>query len=133
MKHIEHLGIAVKDLAQANETFRKLLGRAAYKQESVEREGVITSFFQIGESKLELLESSGSGGPIGKFLESRGEGMHHIAIEVENIESEMERLRSEGFVLLHDKPLDGADNKRICFIHPKSCHGVLVEICQDKG
>ncbi len=133
MKKIEHLGIAVKDLQAGNELYTKLLGVEPYKMEEVESEGVKTSFFQIGESKIELLEASNPNSPIAKFIEKRGEGIHHIAFEVEDIEAEIERLKGEGMVMIHESPKDGADNKRIAFLHPKSTGGVLIELCQDKG
>ena len=131
MKKIEHLGIAVKDLTSANEVFKKLLGRAHYKIEEVEREGVFTSFFTIGESKIELLEAKKESSPVARFIEKKGGGMHHLALAVEDIRSEMKRLKGEGFELLSEEPLQGADNKLICFLHPKSTMGVLVELCQD--
>ena len=131
MKKIEHLGIAVKNLAEANETFKKLLGKSHYKVESVEREGVSTSFFQIGDSKIELLEPSNENSAIHKFIDKRGGGIHHIALAVDDILAEMSRLKSEGFILLSEEPLKGADNKIICFLHPKSTNGVLIELCQD--
>ncbi|PHN03285.1 methylmalonyl-CoA epimerase [Flavilitoribacter nigricans] len=127
---IEHIGIAVKDLEAGNALFAQLLGRPHYKIERVESEGVNTSFFQTGESKVELLEATDPSSPIARFIEKRGEGIHHVAFEVEDIEAEMERLRSEGFQLLNEKPKRGADNKLVCFIHPKSANGVLVELCQ---
>lgn len=130
MKKVEHIGIAVKDIAASNALFTKLFGKASYKSEKVEREGVTTSFFQIGETKIELLEATNADSPIAKFIEKKGEGMHHIAFEVEDIKSEMTRLEKEGFVLLNKEPLTGADNKIICFLHPKSTNGVLIEICQ---
>ncbi len=131
MKKIEHLGIAVSNLEEANNTFKKLLGKSHYKVESVEREGVSTSFFELGESKIELLEASNENSAIHKFIEKRGGGIHHVAIAVDDIRAEMARLNEEGFVLLSEEPLSGADNKLICFLHPKSTHGVLVELCQD--
>jgi len=131
MQKIEHLGIAVNDLTSANEVFRKLLGKAHYKVEEVEREGVSTSFFTLGDSKIELLEASKDTSAISKFIDKRGGGIHHIAIAVDNIELEMERLKAEGFTLLSEEPLKGADNKLICFLHPKSTLGVLIELCQD--
>ena len=131
MKKIEHLGIAVKDLTSANEVFKKLLGRAHYKIEEVEREGVFTSFFTIGESKIELLEAKKESSPVARFIEKKGGGMHHLALSVEDIRNEMKRLKGEGFELLSEEPLQGADNKLICFLHPKSTMGVLVELCQD--
>lgn len=131
MIRIEHIGIAVKDLNAAEELYQKLLGAPSYKRESVESEGVITSFFQVGPNKIELLESTRSDGPIAKAIEKRGEGIHHIAYEVEDILAEMARLRAEGFTLLNDEPKRGADNKLVCFVHPKSAGGVLVELCQE--
>ncbi|MCB0396661.1 MAG: methylmalonyl-CoA epimerase [Flavobacteriales bacterium] len=131
MKKIEHLGIAVSNLEAAGETFRKLLGKASYKEEKVEREGVTTLFFQLGSNKIELLEASSQESTIAKFIARRGEGMHHVAFDVDDIQAEMARLQDEGFELLHSQPLAGADNKLICFIHPKCTHGVLVELCQE--
>lgn len=133
MIKIEHIGIAVKDLAKSNELYTKLLGCSPYKLEEVLTEKVATSFFRTGESKIELLEAIGGEGPIAKFIESRGEGIHHIAFEVSDIRAEMKRLEEEGFVLLSKEPKPGADNKLVCFIHPKGTNGVLVELCQDKG
>lgn len=132
MKKIEHIGIAVKDLEQSNSLYQKLLSVAPYKQESVEREGVTTSFFQVGESKIELLEATKEDSPIAKFIAKKGEGIHHIAYGVDDIYAEMERLKKEGFVLLSDEPKPGADNKLVVFLHPKSSGGVLVELCMDK-
>ena len=132
MKKIEHIGIAVKNLNNANFLFRKLFGVDNYKEEVVESEGVSTSFYMIGETKVELLEATSESSPINKFINKRGEGVHHIAFEVENIESEIQRLKSEGFKLINDFPKDGADNKRIAFIHPKDTSGVLIELCQEK-
>ncbi|MEQ8324927.1 MAG: methylmalonyl-CoA epimerase [Vicingaceae bacterium] len=132
MKKVEHLGIAVKDLEAANQTFKKLLGRAHYKVEEVEREGVSTSFFTLGDSKIELLEASNKSSAIAKFIEKKGGGVHHLAIAVDDIHAEMARLKEEGFTLLSDEPMDGADNKLICFLHPKSTLGVLIELCQDR-
>lgn len=131
MKKIEHLGIAVRDLSVSNELFGKLLGKVAYKIESVESEHVITSFFQVGESKVELLQATSPESPIAKFIEKRGEGIHHVAFEVEDILAEMQRLKDEGFVLLNEQPKRGADNKLICFLHPKGTQGVLIELCQE--
>jgi methylmalonyl-CoA/ethylmalonyl-CoA epimerase len=131
MKKIEHLGIAVKDLAASNLLFEKLLGTAPYKAEAVESEGVTTSFFQVGESKIELLEATKPDSPIAKFIEKKGEGIHHIAFDVEDIRAEMKRLQAEGFILLNEEPKRGADNKLVCFLHPKSSNGVLVELCQE--
>ena len=132
MKKVEHIGIAVKDLKNANHLFEKLFNQSHYKQEQVESEGVSTSFFRVGDTKIELLEANNQNSAIAKFIEKRGEGIHHIAFEVEDIEKEMERLKSLGFKLIHDIPKDGADNKRICFLHPKSTNGILVELCQEK-
>jgi len=132
MKKIEHLGIAVKDMDATTEIYETLFGKAAYKTEKVESEGVITRFFEIGESKIELLEATHSDSPIAKFIAKKGEGVHHIAFEVDDIEMEIERLKKAGFQLINDKPKDGADNKRIAFLHPKSTAGVLVELCQEK-
>lgn len=131
VQKIEHIGIAVKDIQQANELYTQLLGVEPYKQEEVESEGVITSFFQTGESKVELLEATKPESAIAKFIEKKGEGIHHIAFAVEDIQAEMQRLREQGFTLLNDEPKRGADNKLICFVHPKSANGVLVELCQD--
>ena len=131
MKKIEHIGIAVSDIKKSNALFSKLLGRAPYKSESVESEGVITSFFQTGESKIELLEALNAESPIAKFIAKKGEGIHHIAFEVDDIRAEMKRLTAEGFVLLNEEPKRGADNKLVCFLHPKSSNGVLIELCQE--
>jgi methylmalonyl-CoA/ethylmalonyl-CoA epimerase len=131
MIRIEHIGIAVKDLAAAEELYHKLLGTPSYKREAVESEGVITSFFQVGPNKIELLESTRSDGPIATAIEKRGEGIHHIAYEVADIHAEMARLKAEGFALLNEEPKRGADNKLVCFVHPKSAGGVLVELCQE--
>lgn len=131
MLRVEHIGIAVKDIAQADALYERLLGVAPYKHESVASENVTTSFFQRGETKIELLEATSSESAIAKFIEKKGEGIHHIAFEVANIHQEMERLRSEGFILLNEQPKRGADNKLVCFVHPKSANGVLVELCQN--
>jgi methylmalonyl-CoA/ethylmalonyl-CoA epimerase len=131
MLKIEHLGIAVKDLERSNSLFEKLFGKKPYKQEIVESEGVSTSFFMLGESKIELLEATNPDSPIAKFIEKKGEGIHHMAFEVENIHKEMERLKTEGFTLLSEQPKKGADNKLICFLHPKGTNGVLIELCQE--
>jgi methylmalonyl-CoA/ethylmalonyl-CoA epimerase len=131
MLKIEHLGIAVKNLEQSNELFTKLFGKAPYKLEKVESEGVSTSFFMMGESKIELLEATTPDSPIAKFIEKKGEGIHHIAFDVADIYAEMKRLQNEGFVLLSEQPKKGADNKLICFLHPKNTNGVLVELCQE--
>ena len=128
---IEHIGIAVKDLNTAEALYTRLLGEGPYKREAVESEGVMTSFFRTGPNKIELLESTRPDGPIAKAIEKRGEGIHHIAFEVADIHAEMERLRAEGFILLNDEPKRGADNKLVCFVHPKSAGGVLVELCQE--
>lgn len=133
MKKVEHIGIAVKDLDNANALFEKLFNQVHYKVEEVPSEGVSTSFFQLGETKIELLQASNPDSPIAKFIAKRGEGIHHIAFEVENMESEMNRLLSEGFELIHTEAKDGADNKKICFLHPKSTNGVLIELCQEKN
>ena len=130
MLRIEHIGIAVRDLAAGNELFRKLLGSEHYKTESVESEHVTTSFFQIGQSKIELLVATDPESAIAKFIEKRGEGIHHIAFEVEDIHAEIARLESEGFIPLNREPKRGADNKLVAFLHPKSSNGVLVELCQ---
>ncbi len=131
VKNLEHIGIAVKNLTTANELYAKLLGSPHYKIEEVASEHVVTSFFKTGEAKVELLEATSPDSPIAKFIEKRGEGIHHIAFEVEDISSEMLRLENEGFTLLNKEPKLGADNKLICFIHPKSANGVLVELCQE--
>lgn len=132
IKKIEHIGIAVKDLKNSNLVFEKLFGKAHYKVESVESEGVSTSFFMLGETKIELLEATNSSSAIAKFIDKKGEGIHHIAFETDNIEEEMKRLKTEGFETINAAPKDGADNKRIFFVHPKSSNGVLVELCQEK-
>ena len=130
MIRIDHIGIAVKNMAESNELFRKLLGEAHYKVEEVASEGVGTSFFRIGESKIELLEATNPDSPIAKYIEKRGEGIHHIAFEVTDIRAEIERLEQEGFIPLNREPKRGADNKLVAFLHPKSSNGVLVELCQ---
>lgn len=131
MKKIEHIGIAVKDLRASNVLFEKLFGAPAYKEESVESEGVKTSFFMNGPNKIELLEATNLDSPIAKFLEKKGEGIHHIAFDVEDIEAEMKRLSDEGFIVLNEKPKKGADNKLVAFLHPKTTNGVLIELCQE--
>ena len=131
MLKVEHIGIAVKTLADSVPLFEKLLKSQCYKTEIVESEKVNTAFFRTQNTKIELLESIDENGVIAKFVEKKGEGLHHIAFEVENIESEMERLKQEGFVLLNEKPKKGADNKLVCFLHPKSTSGVLIELCQE--
>lgn len=131
MLKIEHIGIAVKDLEVSNELFGKLFGKSHYKVETVASESVDTSFFQIGESKIELLHANGNDSAIAKFIEKKGEGIHHIAFAVEDIEKEVERLKAEGFQAISDKPKKGADNKLVFFFHPKSTNGVLIELCQE--
>lgn len=129
---LEHIGIAVKSLGVSDELFAKLLGKESYKQESVEREGVVTSFYAAGESKIELLEATTEESPIAKFIDKKGEGIHHLAFGVENILAEVERLKKEGFQFISEQPKEGADNKLVVFLHPKSTNGVLVELCQEK-
>lgn len=131
MLKVEHIGIAVKDLSLSIPIFEKLLNCNCYKTEAVATELVNTAFFQKGETKVELLESSSPDGVISKFIDKKGEGMHHIAFEVEDILAEMERLKAEGFVLLNETPKPGADNKLVCFLHPKSTNGVLIELCME--
>ncbi len=131
MQKIEHLGIAVKELAKSIPLFEQLLNTSCYKTEEVASEGVNTAFFQIGDSKVELLEATKPDSPIAKFLDKKGEGIHHIAFDVENIEAEMKRLQALGFELLNETPKRGADNKLVCFLHPKSTNGVLIELCQE--
>ncbi|MDN3491562.1 methylmalonyl-CoA epimerase [Winogradskyella bathintestinalis] len=131
MKKIEHIGIAVKNIENSNELFKALFGKEHYKIEDVESEGVKTSFFKCGPNKIELLQATNDDSPIAKFIEKKGEGMHHIAFAVDDIEREIERLTQEGFTMIHKKPKKGADNKLIAFLHPKSTNGVLIELCQD--
>lgn len=131
MNKIEHIGIAVKNLEKANAVYAALLGKEHYKIETVEGEGVNTSFFKVGESKIELLEATNPDSPIAKFIDKRGEGIHHIAFYVDDIEKEIKRLKNEGFIVLNETPKKGADNKLVCFLHPKSSNGVLVELCQE--
>ena len=131
MLKVEHIGIAVKDLAISLPLFEKLLNTTCYKTERVETERVNTAFFRQGDTKIELLESTGPEGVIARYIEKKGEGIHHIAFEVADIEAEMKRLQAEGFVLLNEKPKPGADNKLVCFLHPKGTNGVLVELCMD--
>jgi len=131
MLKVEHIGIAVRTLAESVPLFEKLLNSQCYKTEVVESEKVNTAFFKSSDAKIELLESIEENGVISKFIDKKGEGLHHIAFEVDNIETEMERLKNEGFILLNDKPKKGADNKLVCFLHPKSTNGVLIELCQD--
>jgi methylmalonyl-CoA/ethylmalonyl-CoA epimerase len=133
MQKIEHIGIAVKDADQAQQLYAALLGEPAYKEEQVDSEGVRTVFFQVGESKLELLEAQNEDSAIAKHINKRGEGIHHIALAVQDIDAEIVRLQQQGFRLINDQPKDGADNKRICFLHPKGTQGVLIELCQDKS
>jgi methylmalonyl-CoA/ethylmalonyl-CoA epimerase len=128
----EHIGIAVKDLSISVPLFEKLLNSQCYKTEKVESEAVNTAFFKTGDTKIELVQSTTEDGVIAKFIERKGEGMHHIAFEVADIVAEMARLQAEGFVLLHEKPKLGADNKLVCFLHPKGTNGVLVELCQER-
>lgn len=132
MQKVEHIGIAVKSLEISIPLFAKLLNTECYKTEMVETEQVKTAFFRQGESKIELLESIDADGVIARFIEKKGEGMHHIAFDVEDIVAEMKRLKAEGFVLLNEQPKNGADNKLVCFLHPKSTNGVLIELCQEK-
>ncbi|MBO3096806.1 methylmalonyl-CoA epimerase [Gelidibacter pelagius] len=131
MKKIEHIGIAVKDLDVSNDLFAALLGKPHYKIEAVESESVRTSFFEAGPNKIELLEATSVDSPIAKFIEKKGEGIHHIAFAVDDIEAEIERLSKEGFVVLNKTPKKGADNKLVAFLHPKSTNGVLIELCQE--
>lgn len=132
LQHVDHIGIAVKELAISVPLFEKLLNSQCYKVETVESEKVMTAFLQRGETKIELLEGLDPEGVISSFISRRGEGLHHIAFEVDDIEAEMERLKQEGFTLLHDKPRKGADNKLVCFLHPRSTNGVLVELCMQQ-
>lgn len=129
---IEHIGIAVKDLGVSNKLFEKLLGKPPYKEEEVTTEKVITSFFDSGNIKIELLQATAKDSPIAKFLEKRPEGIHHIAFEVDDIDKEVVRLKGEGFEILNMHPKNGADHKLVVFLHPKSTNGVLVELCQEK-
>jgi methylmalonyl-CoA/ethylmalonyl-CoA epimerase len=131
LNKIEHIGIAVKDLTASSKIYEVLLGVASYKKEEVESEMVLTEFFNLGNSKLELLAGTNQESAISKFIDKKGEGIHHIAFEVDDIYAEMKRLKAEGFILLNEEPKKGADNKLICFIHPKSANGVLVELCQE--
>ena len=131
MLKVEHIGIAVKNFTDSVPLFEKLFNTSCYKKETVESEKVNTAFFQQGETKIELLESAEADGVIAKFIDKKGEGFHHIAFEVADIFAEMERLKSEGFILLNEKPKLGADNKMVCFLHPKGTNGVLIELCQE--
>lgn len=131
MNKIEHIGIAVKNIEVSNRLFAKLFGKPPYKEEEVTSEGVKTSFFMNGPNKIELLEATNGNSPIAKFIEKKGEGIHHIAFDVNDIEAEAKRLKNEGFVVLNDMPKLGADNKKVIFLHPKSTNGILIELCQE--
>jgi methylmalonyl-CoA/ethylmalonyl-CoA epimerase len=133
MKKIEHIGIAVKDLEVSNKLFASLFGEAHYKEEEVLSEGVKTSFFKSGPNKIELLQATSPESPIAKFINKKGEGIHHIAFAVSDIKTEMKRLKKEGFVVLNERPKKGADNKWVAFLHPKTTNGVLIELCQEIG
>ena len=130
-KKVEHIGIAIKNLDEAESLFERLFGKSAYKREAVESEKVSTSFFKLGDTKIELLESENESSAISKFIDKKGEGIHHMAFEVDDIDAELSRLKKEGFQLINQSPFKGADNKLVAFIHPKSCHGILVELCQE--
>lgn len=132
MRKIEHIGIAVADLEKSNQLFARLLGKAHFKTETVDGEGVETSFFQVGETKVELLQATRQDSPISKYLEKKSEGIHHIAFDVEDIHSEVQRLKDAGFEILNETPKPGADNKLVVFLHPRSTNGVLVELCQEQ-
>lgn len=132
MRKIEHIGIAVADLEKSNQLFARLLGKAHFKTETVDGEGVETSFFQVGDTKVELLQATRPDSPISKYLEKKSEGVHHIAFEVMDIQAEVERLKAAGFEILNETPKRGADNKLVVFLHPRSTNGVLVELCQDQ-
>ncbi|HEU0111762.1 MAG TPA: methylmalonyl-CoA epimerase [Flavisolibacter sp.] len=132
MRKIEHIGIAVRSLQDSISLFEKLLSSPCYKTETVASENVTTAFFSVGETKIELLESTAEDGVIKKFIDKKGEGLHHIAFEVEDIEAEIKRLQEEGFIILNEVPKEGADNKLVCFLHPKNTNGVLIELCQEK-
>ena len=132
MQKIEHIGIAVKSLSESIPLFEKLLNSQCYKTEIVESEMVKTAFFRVGDTKIELLESTVQEGVIAKYIEKRGEGVHHLAFDVEDIESEIKRLQSEGFQLINAQPKPGADNKMVCFLHPKNTNGVLIELCMER-
>ena len=131
LTNVEHIGIAVRDITASNDLFTKLLNVTPYKAEIIESEGVATSFFRVNQTKIELLEATTPDSPIAKFLEKKGEGIHHVAFEVSDIVAEMKRLKTEGFTLLNDVPKRGADNKLVCFLHPKGTNGVLIELCQE--
>ena len=133
MQKVEHIGIAVKNLQASMALFENLLGSPSYKTETVQTENLSTAFFQTGETKIELLQGHDETSVISKFVQNKGEGIHHIAFSVKDIEAEMKRLQASGFVLLQDKPIPGADNKLVCFLHPKSTSGVLIELCMDKS
>ena len=133
MRKIEHLGIAVRDLEASKQLFGRLLGRECYKEEKVSGEGVNTAFFMLGETKIELLEATRPDSPIAKFIEKKSEGIHHIAFDVADIREEVKRLKEEGFEILNEEPKEGADNKLVVFLHPRSTNGVLVELCQERG
>jgi len=132
MRKIEHLGIAVKDLEASKQLFSRLLGKESYKEENVDGEGVNTAFFTVGETKIELLEATRTDSPIARFIEKKSEGIHHIAFDVADIREEVRRLKEEGFEILNEEPKEGADNKLVVFLHPRSTNGVLVELCQEK-
>ncbi|MFZ9754613.1 MAG: methylmalonyl-CoA epimerase [Bacteroidia bacterium] len=132
MKKLEHIGIAVRNLEESEALFARLLGTSSYKRETVESEGVITSFFAIGDVKIELLAATNAESPIAKFIEKKGEGLHHLAFEVDGIQERLNRLQSDGFDLIHQQPKSGADNKNIAFLHPKSTGSVLTELCEEK-
>lgn len=132
IKKIEHIGIAVENMSESLKVFETLFTSSCYKEEIVESEGVRTAFIEVGESKIELLQATNPDSPIAKFLEKGKKGFHHIAFEVDNIDEELVRLKGEGFILIHETPKDGADNKRIAFLHPKSTDGMLIELCQEK-
>ena len=131
MNNIEHIGIAVENIEASNDLFKKLFGKPHYKEEAVESEGVKTSFFKIGSNKIELLEATNEDSPIAKFIAKKGQGIHHIAFDVDDIHAEIKRLKSEGFTVLNETPKQGADNKLVSFLHPKTSNGVLIELCQD--
>ncbi len=133
MKKVEHIGIAVENIDEASKVFDKIFGKSSYKDERVESEQVTTRFYKMGETKIELLDSDNENSAISKFINKKGGGMHHIAFDVEDIHSEISRLKDLGFIILNEEPKEGADNKLIAFLHPKSTAGVLIELCQDKG
>ena len=131
MRKIEHLGIAVRSIEDGNELFERLLGTGPYKEETIESEKVRTSFFRVGNNKIELVQSLDTDGVISKYIDKKGEGIHHVAFDVPDIKAEMERLKDQGFRLLSEEPYRGADNKMVCFVHPKTAGGILVELCQN--